>query len=320
MSDSFFTSSPHWGLSVLLYFFVGGIAGGCLFLAGLLHLFGTAADRPTVRMGRYFALAGAVLSALLLTLDLTRPLRFWHMLIQSHSGRPILKPWSPMSLGAWGLLTLGSLAFLTTLAALAESRPARWGRFAALGRGFPGAVLATAGALAGLFIAGYTGILLSVTNRPIWADSTWLGVLFLLSGVSCAGAALFLLASRSQPRVEAHWLLEFDRRILVLELVALGIFLWSLGEVARSWIGWNGVLLVLGVAGAGIVIPLRLTGTPGDRAAAAGSREPGASGTHFPASAPIAACLVLLGGFLLRLLVIASSARIQASGSGVAGP
>src|SRR2546430_17549566 len=44
------------------------------------------------------------------------------------------------------------------------------------------------GGLLGLFIAGYTGILLSVTNRPIWADSPWLGALFVASGGSTGAA------------------------------------------------------------------------------------------------------------------------------------
>src|SRR2546430_7022449 len=39
-----------------------------------------------------------------------------------------------------------------------------------------------------------SGILLSVTNRPIWADSPWLGALFLASGASTGAAALILLA------------------------------------------------------------------------------------------------------------------------------
>jgi formate-dependent nitrite reductase membrane component NrfD len=307
VSDTFFTTSPHWGIYVLLYFFVGGIAGGSLFLAGLLHLFGTPADRATVRTGQYVALVGAALSALLLTLDLTKPFRFWHMLIESNTGAPMFKAWSPMSVGAWTLLGFGALALLASLGALGESRGGRWGRFARLARGGPGGVLAVAGAVLGLFFAGYTGILLSVTNRPIWADSTWLGLLFLLSGVSAATATLFLLGRRIiQPRATRAWLVGFDRRILTLELLVLAVFLWSLGAVAESWVGWNGILLAGGVAGAGILAPLLL-----DRSERRAQRE--------TRRAPAAAGLVLLGSFLLRLLVLVSSAGIQASGSGVTG-
>lgn len=316
MSDTFFTTSPHWGVYVLLYFFVGGIAGGSLFLAGLLHLFGRPEDRPTVRAGQHVALAGAVLSSFLLIVDLTKPFRFWHMLIQSNTGAPMFKGWSPMSVGAWGLLAFGAVALLASLGALGETRPQRWGRFAGLARGFPGGAIAVVGGALGLFFAGYTGVLLSVTNRPIWADSTWLGVLFLLSGVSSAAATLFLLGRRrDQHPATSEWLVGFDRRILGLELVALIVFLWSLGSVARSWIGWNGLLLVVGVVGAGILVPLLL-----DRSGRRSASPDGSLGRDLR-RAPTAAGLVLLGSFLLRLVLLVSSARIEATGSGVvAGP
>lgn len=305
MSDTFFTTSPHWGIYVLLYFFVGGIAGGSLFLAGLLHLFGSAQDRPTVRTGQHVAAIGALLSAVLLTVDLTKPLRFWHMLIESNTGAPILKTWSPMSLGAWGLVAFATVALLASLGALGETRGGRLRHFAPLGRGTIGKLVAAAGAAIGLFFAGYTGVLLSVTNRPIWADSTWLGVLFLLSGVSAATATLFLLRERTrQHRVTLAWLVGFDRRILLLELVVLVGFLWSLGSVVQSWIGWNGAVLIAGVAGAGILVPLLL-----DR-----GRQPREPETR---RAPLAAVLVLLGSFLLRLLVLVSSARIEVGGASV---
>lgn len=304
MPDTFFTSSPHWGTYVLLYFFVGGVAGGSLFLAGLLHLIGSPADRPAVRAGQFVALGGAVLSGVLLTLDLTKPFRFWHMLIQSNTGAPMFKSWSPMSVGAWALLGFGAVAALGSLGAVGQTRQP-WSRFAGLGRGVTGGAIAVLGGALGLFFAGYTGVLLTVTNRPIWADSQWLGVLFLLSGVSAASATLVLLGSRSHHPATRDWLIGFERRVLGLELLALAVFLWSLGTVARTWVGWNGALLLLGVVGTGILLPLwlhRPTIRPSDRP------------THLPAAA-----LVLLGSFLLRFVTLASSAQIEAFGSGVAG-
>jgi formate-dependent nitrite reductase membrane component NrfD len=125
MPDTFFTSSPHWTWWIVFYFFVGGIAGSAFLLASMLHLAGRPADRPLVRLGYYTAFVGVLISGLLLTVDLNRPERFWHMLIESNTGRPMFKSWVPMSVGSWALLLFGLFAFLASLAALSEERPDR---------------------------------------------------------------------------------------------------------------------------------------------------------------------------------------------------
>ena len=310
MSDTFFTASPHWAWWIVFYFFVGGIAGSAFLLASLLHLAGRPADRPLVRLGYYTAFVGVILSGILLTLDLNRPERFWHMLIESNTGRPMFKSWVPMSVGSWGLLLFGLFAFLAALAALSEEHPDRRllqaGPIRALRRRGPSTVIAVLGSAFGLFLAGYTGVLLAVTNRPIWADSTLLGILFLVSSASTGAAALILLAiwRRAGHPASLHWLAWFDRRVLVLELVLLILFLVSLGSVARVFVGWWGVALVLGVIGVGIVAPLLLE-----------------RGHPAPARHDLVrtASLVLIGGFLLRVVVLLSSAEIHVLGSGVTG-
>jgi protein NrfD len=311
VSDTFFTTSPHWAWWIILYFFVGGIAGSAFFLASLLHLNARQADRPLVRLGYYVAFVGVVISGFLLTIDLTRPLRFWHMLIQNHTGEPMFKPWVPMSVGAWGLLFFGLFSFLAALAALSEERekprllrssPVRF-----LRRRGPSNIIAVLGSIFGLFIAGYTGVLLAVTNRPIWADSTLLGLLFLVSGASTGAAALILLAvwRRTGHPASIGWLAWFDRNALILELLVLIAFLESLGSVARVFLSWWGVLLLVGVVGAGILIPLLLE---------RGQR------VHVPRHLIRSASLVLLGGLLLRMVVLLSSNQIQVLGSGVTVP
>jgi len=311
MPDTFFTASPHWTWWIILYFFVGGIAGSAFFLASLLHLFGHPADRPLVRLGYYLAFAGAVLSGFLLTIDLDRPERFWHMLIQSNTGRPMLKPWEPMSVGSWGLLLFGLFAFLAALAAASEDRPnvrlLQAAPVRALRRPRPSAAIAVLGSIFGLFIAGYTGVLLAVTNRPIWADSTLLGLLLLVSGASTGSAALILLAiwRRSGHPASLDWLGWFDRRALMLELLVLILFLVSLGSVARVFLGWWGLVLLLGVIGIGILTPLLLERRTGRLA---------------PSHLVRSASLVLLGGFLLRVVVLLSSEGIHVLGSQVTGP
>ncbi|HET6578195.1 MAG TPA: NrfD/PsrC family molybdoenzyme membrane anchor subunit [Gemmatimonadales bacterium] len=310
MSDTFFTGAPHWTWWIILYFFIGGIAGGAFFLAAMLHFFGRPADRPLVRLGYYVAFIGAVLSGFLLTIDLDRPLRFWHMLIESNTGQPMFKAWVPMSVGSWGLLLFSLFAFLAALAALSEDRPdvkvLQSAPVRALrGRG-PAAAVAVLGTTFGFFLAGYTGVLLAVTNRPIWADSTLLGLLFMVSAASTGAATLILLAvwRRAGHPASVDWLGWFDRRVLVLELLVLIAFLVTLGSVAGAFLNWWGLVLLLGVVGIGILVPLLL--------------ERGRQ-AHAPRHLVRSASLVLLGGFLLRMVVLLSSNEIHVLGSGVTG-
>jgi protein NrfD len=314
MSDTFFTATPEWTWWILLYFFVGGIAGTAFLLASLLdwgRRQSSVAKQtvPLVRYGYYLAFVGVLVSGFLLTIDLTRPLRFWHMLIENHTGKPMFKPWEPMSVGSWGLVLFGLFSFLATLGVLGDDLPRvrllRSAPVRALRRSGMRAIIAVLGSSAGLFIAGYTGVLLAVTNRPVWADSHLLGLLFLVSGASTGAAALILLGVRRRAADAATlgWLVWFDRNVLMLELLVLIAFLISLGSVARVYLSWWGVLLLIGVVGAGILWPWLM------------ERER----THTPRKLVRSASLVLLGGFLLRMVVLLSSDQIHVIGSGVTG-
>src|SRR5206468_10629981 len=106
------------------------------------------------------------------------------------------------------------------------------------------------GGLCGFFVAGYTGVLLSVTNRPIWADSPWLGALFLVSGASTGAATLILLApGRGATEQALRWLTSVDRNAPLVELLVLALFLVSLGAINRVWLSFWGLLLRVGVVG-----------------------------------------------------------------------
>src|SRR5256886_6434089 len=296
MSDTFFSGAPHWAWLIILYFFVGGIAGGACLLAAVVDWFGGPEDRPVVRTGYNVAAWGAILSAALLTIDLGRPLRFWHMLFQSANVPALMfKGWSPISFGAWALLLFGLFAVLSALGGMAEEGRLHNAALRAVGGAVRGGLAKVVGGVAGLlgvFIAGYTGILLSVTNRPIWADSPWLRALVVASGASTGAAALILLApGRGATEQSLGRLSAFDTKALLVELLVLVLFLASLGSVNRVWIGFWGLVLLVGVVGLGILAPLRLHL----------QRRPLAS----------AAKLVLLGGFLLRLATIFVSEGIE---------
>src|SRR5256714_6770315 len=236
MSDMFFSGAPHWTWLIILSFFVGGIAGGASLLAAVVDWFGGPEDRPVVRTGYNVAAVGAIVSGALLTVDLGRPLRFWHMLFQSANVPALMfKGWSPISFGAWGLLLFGLFAVLSALGGMAEEGRLHNPALRAVGGVVRGGLAKLVGGVTGLlgvFIAGYTGVLLSVTNRPIWADGPWLGALFLASGVSTGAAALILLAARRGATEQSLARLSaFDTKALVVELLLLVLFVASLGAV-----------------------------------------------------------------------------------------
>src|SRR5262252_5558281 len=252
-SSTYFSAPPEWGWLIVLYFFFGGLAGGCYFLAALIDLVGRPEDRPLARLGYYIAFPCVILSGLLLTVDLGRPERFWHMLIESNTFRPMFKYWSPMSVGAWALLIFGIPSLLSFLGALVEDNRLAW----PAGRKFrpPGMlskVIAMVGGLCGLYVAGYTGVLLAVTNRPIWSDTPLLGMLFIVSAASTSAALLILLAERTgwtMPGLAA--LHRIDIYVLGLELIVLIAVVVSLGPVWRAWLNlWGlvlGAIIVLGM-------------------------------------------------------------------------
>jgi formate-dependent nitrite reductase membrane component NrfD len=281
MSDTFFTASPHWTWYIIPYFFVGGIAGGAYFLAAALEWFGRPEDRPVIRTAYSLAFWGIVISGALLTIDLGKPLRFWHMMLQSDKIPHLMfKGWSPISIGSWAILLFG----LCALVSLLTTRTTMLSK-----------LIAAIGGLLGFFVAGYTGVLLTVTNRPIWADSPWLGALFLASGASTAAAALILLAPRRGATAGSlAWLESFDMRALVVELLILVLFVAWLWPIRRVWLSIWGLLLLVGVIWAGILWPLALHRRP--RTAGA-FRNP--------------AVMVLIGGFMLRVVILLSSNGIQ---------
>jgi formate-dependent nitrite reductase membrane component NrfD len=293
-SSTFFSAPPDWGWLIVLYFFFGGLAGGCYFLAVLIDLFGRPDDRPLARLGYYIAFPCIVVSAILLTLDLGRPLRFWHMLIESNTFRPMFKPWSPMSVGSWALLIFGLFSLVSFIGALVEDNRLDWTAGRSIRRpGVLSKAIAVLGGFFAFFVAGYTGVLLAITNRPIWSDTPLLGMLFIVSAASTSAALMVLLAHTYRLKLPA--IIELHRMFAwvgILEFIVLIAVMISLGPVARAWLNAWGLLLFLGVVLIGMVIPAALYW----RRDWLGDRNP-----------TTAAALVLFGGFILRLVIVFSA-------------
>jgi len=292
MSSTFFTAAPHWRWLIVAYFFLGGLAGGSYFLATMMDLFGKREDRPLVRLAYLIAFPAVCVCGLLLTADLGRPERFWHMLVQAQTFRPMIKAYSPMSIGSWALLLFSGCAFLSFVAVLAERGWLSWPPLLRLIPPAPlGRLVTAVGALLGLYLAGYTGVLLAVTNRPIWADTTLLGLTFLISAASTSAALLILLGSFGGGSRDGIRALErLDASVLVLEGLVIAAMVASLGRVAMVWLnGWG--LLLAGVMLGGIGLPLLLHW-----------RRPSRDSRWW-----IGPALVLLGGLTLRVVVVFSS-------------
>jgi formate-dependent nitrite reductase membrane component NrfD len=159
------------------------------------------------------------------------------------------------------------------------------------------------GAVFGLFVAAYTGVLLAVSNQPIWSDTWMLGGLFLASGLS-GSAALIALMTRYRPHAAFSLgrLHEADGYFSMLELVLLVVFFITI--IAAGTAGLTVRFLPLWL--------LALVGIGSSLVAARGQmriRPAGGSAALARAGTDtlVISLLVLLGVLALRAAVIFSA-------------
>jgi formate-dependent nitrite reductase membrane component NrfD len=259
MPGEHFVVAPGWTWFILLYFFFAGISGGAYVIGTMMRLWGSPTDLAASRLAFIVSFPLLLICPILLTIDLGQPTRFWHMLVDVGSGTPVFKAYSPMSLGVWGLTLFGLFSFVMFLAAVGEGGYLRWRILAGAGRVL-GSTLGKAfmaiGAIFGLFVAAYTGVLLAVSNQPVWSDTWTLGGLFLASGLSGAAATILLLSrGRRDAAVSDGKLMEADRYFIILELVLIALFLITLGGVVSKVLGGGWIILWLVVL-IGTLVPL----------------------------------------------------------------
>jgi formate-dependent nitrite reductase membrane component NrfD len=298
-----YVADPGWHDLIVWYFFLGGIAAGAYVMAALADLFGDAQDRRGVRVAYYIAFPLVAICGLLLTIDLGRPERFWHMLIRSNTGWPMFKWWSPMSAGSWALSAFGAFSFASFVGVLAEDGWLGLKKYsplaARLRTGWTGRLFALGGSLAAFFLGSYTGVLLGASNQPIWSNTTWTGALFLASSASTGIAAMVVLDHGLRLGVREAVIANLERLdswAIVLELIMLAIMTASLGRLAwDAFARWPGILVPGFVLPLGLVFPLVLKRLPGTRAAV------------------MASIFVLLGGYALRAAVVGMPLPLLAS-------
>jgi protein NrfD len=286
---------PLWEWWIVFYFFVGGIAGGAYFTAAVIELVGDPEDRPIARMGYYLAFPLAVLSGLFLILDLGSPLRFWHMLVY----RKTFLPWpvwdSPISVGSYGLMVFSLFSFLSLLDTLVETGRLKWAPLRLRYNSLPRKVYALLGAVAGFFLASYTGVLLATTHLPMWTGTPLLGALFVASGASTGMAAIALLLRLTRTPVAASALAklqQMDNFAVLAELVLLVAFAAALTLQGFAWTIGSLVLLIGVTLVVGLVVPLVMQVSSGGQRA-----EP-------MRATALTALLILIGGFAMRMAIV----------------
>jgi protein NrfD len=289
-----------WGWEIPVYLFLGGFTAGVMVLSGWALWKGRRNALPHTTFalassGLYLlGLATISLGMVALFLDLGHKLYVWRLYLT-------VKPWSPMSWGAWILLLV-----YPVLAAGVLLDPPRWllarapvlrplaeraSRDDRTRRGVGFVSIAT-----GVALGIYTGILLSALGaRPLWS-SALLGPLFLVSGLSTAAAFAHWASPEPDERVQLAWLdnlfLSVELGLIVLLLVGLLTANAASAESARLLLGgpYTAVFWVV-VVGIGIVLPLIVQSL---------------AVTHRIRHTPIAPLLVISGGLVLRFVLVSA--------------
>lgn len=269
--------------AIIVYFFIGGIASASQFIATIADLFGARGDSKIVRAGRYFALIGALISPILLILDLHNKAK-WHNMLR------IYRSSSAMSVGAWALSLFGAFSGLVAVGQFLEDAGLTFGRSIARLAQIPAA-------MAGGVVALYTGTLVAATTAPLNASAfPFLSSLFASSAASTAAAALSVAAEASAASEGSK------RRLNLVALIAgLSELIFAL-LIEREWrkegnVGLGnkpplGALYRAGVLGLGVAEPLAL------HAAEALLPKPSRALTL------ISAASALIGGFILRAVFV----------------
>jgi formate-dependent nitrite reductase membrane component NrfD len=267
---------PEWEMMIVLYFFLGGIAGGAYFTAAIADNFGSAQDSRVSRVGYLLSLPLVMICGLLLIADLGVPSRFLNMM-------RTFKFSDPMSIGAWMVGAFGGFAFVSSVLCFTASPS-----LISLRR-----KISLVGILFGFFLASYTGVLLSNSALPFWSQSRLMGALFLASGASTGMAAISLIMFLTGATAGTGWskVKRADRYSMIIEIVILAVFLVLLGSAAKPvTTGHLALLFWGGLVAVGLVIPLLIDFV----------------GHGVKPLAALSAVLVLVGGFVLRYVVLMS--------------
>ena len=281
----------HWEIPVYLY--LGGVSAGIMFFAGLFTVLGKEKEMPTtVKWSTFLVPVALVLGLFALFLDLKHQMFFWRLYTT-------IRLESPMSWGAWTLMFITPLSMLWAASYIKELIPG-WNWKFSIADQIEELVeknrkpLAWSMMALAIVLGVYTGILLSAFNaRPLWNTSI-LGPLFLVSGLSTGLAAIIWM---SKSHYERTVLTKIDIALIGVELfLIIHLFMGFLAgsavkiEAAELFLGGDfttafwGFVVILGLIIPVILEILELIG--------------------FKIPIWIPSLLVLLGGLIFRFIMV----------------
>ena len=282
-----------WGWEIPTYLFLGGLAAGILFFASLYYLRGKSNEyQVAVKWAPLITPLFLVIGLGALFLDLHHKPYFWRLYTT-------IKLQSPMSWGAWTLMVITPLSMIWSATYVRELFPSldwkkQW--IYKLEAYFieQREALAWIMIVFSVILGIYTGILLSAFNaRPLWNTSI-LGPLFLVSGLS-GGAALIMMFTKNP--LERKRFSQIDLLLIAIEL-ALVIHMF-MGFRASTQVQIDAAALFLGgpytlpfwifVVFLGMILPAFLELWE-------------LKGKHIPVYLP--AGLIILGGIALRFIIV----------------
>jgi protein NrfD len=284
-----------WGWEIPVYLFLGGMVAGMMLISGYFLFKGR--YKETNCSCFYLPIMSVVLLSIgmmSLFLDLEHKFYVWRLYTT-------FQITSAMSWGSWILVLVYPILLVNMLIKphdkITEKLPIikKWSEFL-LCRNI---LIKNLGVVTMFFGAGiglYTGVLLSSLGaRPLWSSSI-LWLLFLISGLSGAAAFVHVIAKNVYER---ELLAKADNAFLIIELFVIALFIIGLKTATQVQSSAADLLLSgdfastfwVFVIGIGIVIPLIIQLL---------------AVNHKIQHTPIAPILVIVGGLILRFIIVAA--------------